>query len=233
MDKPRRSWTVTPHEGLVQHEENLWSVEGMVPGAPFRRRMCIARRSDGSLLFFHAVPLEDKVLEQVKALGKPAYLVVGHHQHAIDAHPFAERLGLKIFGPRRSEAALRQRCDFGGALEDVPEDPAVSVESLPGSKLAEAVIVVKSGDRRSVLFCDAIQNNPPEKTKTIFRLLGFAGGPKSPFLFRLLFLQDKRAMREALERFAALPGLKRIIPCHGDVVENGAAEALKAAAAAL
>ena len=40
-------------------------------------------------------------------------------------------------------------------------------------------------------------------------------------------------MREALERFAALPGLKRIIPCHGDVVENGAAEALKAAAAAL
>ena len=142
MDKPRRSWTVTPHEGLVQHEENLWSVEGMVPGAPFRRRMCIARRSDGSLLFFHAVPLEDKVLEQVKALGKPAYLVVGHHQHAIDAHPFAERLGLKIFGPRRSEAALRRRCDFGGALEDVPADPAVSVQSLPGSKLAEAVIVV-------------------------------------------------------------------------------------------
>ena len=233
MDKPRRSWTVTPHDALVQHENNLWSIEGLVPGAPFRRRMCIARRSDGTLLFFHAIPLEDQVLQQVKALGRPADLVVGHHQHAIDAHAFAERLGLRIFGPKRAAAGLRQRCDLAGTLEEVPRDPDLTVESLPGSKLGETVITVKSGDRQSVLFCDAIQNNPPEKTKPLFRLLGFAGGPKSPFVFRLLFLEDKRAMREAFERFAALPGLKRIIPCHGDVVESGAPEALRAAAAAL
>jgi hypothetical protein len=222
---------VTPHDPLVQHEENLWSVEGLVPGAPFRRRMCIARRKDGTLLFFHAIPLEEKVLEQVKALGKPTDLVVGHHQHAIDAHPFAERLGLKIFGSKRTEGPLRERCDLAGTFEDLARDPDVSVESLPGSKLGEAVITVKSGDRQSVLFCDAIQNNPPEKTKLPFRLLGFAGGPKSPFLFRLLFLEDKRAMRGAFERIAALPGLKRIIPCHGDVVEDDAAARLRAAAA--
>src|SRR5713226_7158291 len=163
MPKPRRSWMVTPHDALVQHEENLWSVEGMVPNAPFSRRMCIARRGDGALVFFHAVPLEDKVLAEVKALGRPAYLVVGHHQHAIDAHAFAERLGLKIFGPKQVEAGLRERCDLAGALEDLPGDSAISVESLPGSKLGEAVMVVKSGDRQSVLFCDAIQNNPPQK----------------------------------------------------------------------
>jgi hypothetical protein len=229
----KRSWKVTPHEDLVQHEENLWSVEGMVPGAPFRRRMCIARRSDGTLVFFHAIPLEDKVLEQVKALGSPADLVVGHHQHTIDARPFAERLGLRIFGPRRVEARLREQCDLAGTLEDLPRDPALSIESLPGSKLGETVITVKSGDRHSVLFCDAIQNNPPARLPFIFRLLGFGGGPKAPFIYRLLFLEDKKAMREAFQRFAALPGLKRLIPCHGDVVETGAADALRAAAAAL
>jgi hypothetical protein len=224
---------VTAHEALVRHEENLWSVEGMVPNAPFSRRMCIARRGDGALVFFHAIPLEDEVLEEVKALGRPAYLVVGHHQHAIDAHGFAERLGLPIFGPKRVEARLRERCDFAGALEDLPKDPAISIESLPGSKLGEAVMVVKSGDRQSVLFSDAIQNNPPEKLNFIFRLLGFSGGPKTPTVFRALFLEDRAAMRAAFERFAALPGLKRIVPCHGTVVEGGASEALKAAAAAL
>ena len=195
--------------------------------------MSIARRSDGALVFFHAIPLDDKVLAEVRALGRPAYLVVGHHQHAIDAHAFAERLGLKIFGPKRVEAGLRERCDLAGALEDLPADSAVSVESLPGSKLGEAVMVVKSGDRQSVLFCDAIQNNPPQKLNLVFRLLGFSGGPKTPPIFRMLFLEDKAAMRAAFERLAALPGLRRIVPCHGTVVEGGAVEALKAAAAAL
>jgi hypothetical protein len=49
----------------------------------------------------------------------------------------------------------------------------------------------------------------------------------------MLFLEDKAAMRTAFEKLAALPGLKRIVPCHGTVVEGGVAEALKAAAAAL
>src|SRR3954469_25973515 len=106
--------------------------------------MTIVRRADGTLLFFHAVPLEEKVLAEVQALGKPADLVVGHHQHMMDAHAFAARLGLRIFGPRRVERALRARCDLAGFLEDVPKDPAVTIESLPGSKLDETVMVVNS-----------------------------------------------------------------------------------------
>jgi len=229
----RRTWTVTPHEPMVRHEDNFWSVQGMVPGAPFTRRMGIARRSDGGLVFYNAIPLEDEALRQVTALGKPVYLVVGHHQHVIDAHAFAERLGLKIYGPKRTEAGLRQRCDLAGTLEDLPSDPDVSVESLPGSKLGETVMTVKSGDRRSVLFSDAIQNNPPEKTKLIFRLLGFAGGPRTPPIFKMLFLEDRAAMRSAFERLAALPGLTRIVPTHGTIVENDAPGALRKVAAAL
>lgn len=205
----------------------------MVPGAPFHRRMCIVRRSDGKLLFFHAIPLEDELLQKVQSLGQPAYLVVGHHQHAIDAHAFATRLGLQIYGPRRCETALKQRCDLTGFLEDLPQDPAATVEELPGSKLGEAVVVVASMERRSALFCDAIQNNPAGDMNLVFRMLGFAGGPKTPLVFRVLFLENKQKLRAALEHIADLPGLRRIIPCHGDVVETGAPEALHAAAAAL
>src|SRR3954467_1700297 len=86
MAKARRSWIVTKHGPLQKIEDNLWAVEGKVPGVPIQRRMVIARKGDGSLVFFHAIPLDDKTLEEVRSLGKPAYLVLGHHQHAIDAH---------------------------------------------------------------------------------------------------------------------------------------------------
>lgn len=228
-----RPWTVTPHDDLVRHEENLWSVEGQVPGAPFRRRMVIARRSDGKLLFFHAVPLRDAVLSRVAELGKPGMLVVGHHQHVIDAHAFGERLGIPVYGPRRCEPGLRARCDLAGFLEDVPADADVSVASLPGSKLGEGVLTVRSGGAVSIGFSDAIQNNPPSQVNFAFRLLGFAGGPKTPLVFKVLFLENRPAMRAAFEQMAAQPGLKRLIPCHGEVVEDAAAEKLRAAAAAL
>jgi hypothetical protein len=233
MPKPRRPWTVTPHEPLVQHEENFWSVEGMVPGAPIRRRMCIVRRSDGDLLFFHAVPLAEPALAQVLALGKPRYLVVGHHQHATDAHGFSERLGVKIFGPKLDDPGLRARCDPAGSFADVPPDPSFTLESLPGSKLGEALMVVNSGEHKSALFCDAIQNNPPEQTVLPFRLLGFAGGPKMPPIYRWMYLEDRAAMRAAFERLAALPGLQRLVPCHGRIVATDAAQSLRAVAQAL
>ncbi|HUJ25914.1 MAG TPA: hypothetical protein VLW85_07850 [Myxococcales bacterium] len=160
-------------------------------------------------------------------------LVVGHHQHAIDAHAFGERLAIPVYGPRRCEPGLRARCDLAGFLEDVPADTAVAVEALPGSKLGEAVLTVRSGEAVSIGFSDAIQNNPPAELNFAFRLLGFAGGPKTPLVYRVLFLEDKKAMHAAFEKMAALPGLKRLIPCHGDLVEDSAAEKLRAAAVAL
>ena len=74
MARPPRQWTVTKHEPLEKLDDNLWAVRGLVPGATFTRRMCVVRRSDGSLLFFHAIPLEEKTLAEVQALGRPATL---------------------------------------------------------------------------------------------------------------------------------------------------------------
>jgi hypothetical protein len=235
MANPRRQWTVTRHEGVEKLDDNLWAVRGLVPGATFMRRMCIVRRGDGSLLFFHAIPLEEKALAEVQALGRPAILVVGHDQHCIDARPFAERLGLRVYGPKERARRLRQRVDLAGTLEDLPPDPAVSVVSIPGSRLADATAVVRSGGgvRVSLLFSDVIQNSPPDGLNWVFRALGFAGGPKVVPLYRLLFLRDREALRSKLTEWARLPGLQRLVPCHGTIVSQGASAALAAAAAAL
>src|SRR4051812_33871918 len=93
MAKSARPWIVTPHGPIEELDENLWTVESKVPGVPIRRRMAIIKRSDGTLAFFHAVPLDEAALARVTAWGKPAILVLGHDQHGIDATPFAGKLG--------------------------------------------------------------------------------------------------------------------------------------------
>ena len=233
MAKERRGWIVTKHGPLQKIDDNLWAVEGKVPGVPLQRRMVIARKGDGSLVFFHAIPLDDKTLEEVRALGKPTYLVLGHHQHAIDAHAFQQKLGLQAYGPKACEAELRKRVELAGTLETFPSDSAVTVESVPGTKLGETVMTVRSNGRTSLMFSDVIQNNPKESTALPFRMMGFGGGPKVVWVFRKLFIKDRTALKSAFEKWAALPGVHRIVPFHGTIVESGAANALGEAARSL
>lgn len=232
MSKHReRPWTVTKHQPIEKLDDNLWAVEGKVPGLPVQRRMAIVKRSDGTLLFYHAIPLDEAAVREVAAWGRPAYLVIAHDQHGIDAHPFAKHFGLKVFGPKANLEKMRAKFDVDGALEDIPPDPAVTVESMAGTRYDEPVVTVHSGDgaRTSLVFCDAFQNNRKEGMPLLFRLLGFSGPKVSP-LFKLAFTRDKAALRQHLERLAALPGLTRLVPCHGAVVDTDAAGTLRRAA---
>ena len=234
MAKPPRPWTVTPHGPIEKLEDNLWAVEGNVPGVPFRRRMSIVKRADGSLLFFNAMPLEDSVLAEVTAWGKSAILVVPHDQHMIDAHAFANKLGVKIYGPKECEGKMRARAEIAGTLETVPSDPSVRIEPLSGVKTGEPALVVTSGGGRvSLLFSDVIMNNRKESIGFFPRMVGFAGHVKIVPIFRMMFLKDKKALKGQIDRFAALPGLSRLVPCHGDVVSEGAPESLSAVARGL
>ena len=230
----QRAWTVTEHGPIEKLDDNLWAVEGKVPGLPHRRRMAIVKRSDGTLLFYHAMPLTEDALREVTSWGRPADLVIAFDSHGIDAHPFSQRLGLKVYGPKDNLDKMRVKFDVHGSFQDLPPDPAVSVESLRGTRSGEPVVIVRSGSgaRTSLVFCDAFQNNPVKRTPLPFRLLGMAG-PKVPPIFKLFFLADKEALRAELERLAQLPGLVRLVPCHGDIVSKDASATLRAVAAAI
>jgi hypothetical protein len=49
----------------------------------------------------------------------------------------------------------------------------------------------------------------------------------------MMFLKDKTALKAQLERWAGLPGLMRIVPCHGDLASSDLPQALRSAAATL
>ena len=232
MPKSERPWIVTPHGPIVKHEANLWTVDGRLPGAPVPRRMSMVRRQDGTVVFYHPIPLEEAALAEVRAWGTPAELVVAHASHGIDAAAFSRKLGVKIYGPRADARRMRARWEMAGTLEDLPTDPTVTFESVAGTKAGEPVELVRSGDRLSLVFCDALQNHG-EDGPLLTRLLGFRGGPRVVPIFKLLFTSDRAALKAHLLRLAGLPGLTRLIPCHGALIERDAPAVLRQVAAGL
>jgi hypothetical protein len=236
MAKSPRPWIVTRHDPIEKLEDNLWAIQGDVPGIPFKRRMFIIKRADGTLMFYGmAIPLEDEPLAEITAWGRPSILVVTHDQHMIDARAFAEKLGLKVYGPRACEAKMRARAEIAGMLEDVPADPNIQIAGVAGSKNGEPAVIVKSdgGRRVSLLVSDVLQNNPKESLGILPRLMGFSGGPKVVPVFKMMFVKDKGALKKQLTEWSELPGLARLVPCHGDAVTSDAPGALRAAAASV
>lgn len=231
MPRPHRPWTVTPHQPIEKHDDNLWSVRSQVPGVPISRRMVIIKRSDGSLLFFHAIPLDGPALEEVRGWGKPGALVIAHDNHGMDADAFAKKLDVRIYGPARQERRVRARWEQSSTLEQLPPDPAISFEAMDGTRSGEPVGIVRSGDRVSLLFADAYQDS--KDLPLWLRLSGFGNGPKVVPLFKYLFTHDKAALRGHFGRLAELPGLTRIIFCHGPALTVDPAGALRRVAAGI
>jgi hypothetical protein len=234
MPKPPRPWIVTRHDALEQLDDNLWVVNGDIPGFPpgtgFHRRMSIVRLSDGRLLFHNAIPVDEPTLAAIRGLGTPSLLLVPHHLHGMDAHAFREKLGLRIYTARRSLDQVKARFSVDGATEDLPADSALAIQELPCSRFGESAVLVKSGPRVSVVLCDLITNvrHGAGLGGLIFRLTGFTGpAPKLPFIVRVRAFPDKKAWKRDVLRLAEIPGLARVIPSHGPVIDEDAAGELR------
>jgi hypothetical protein len=226
MPKPPRPWIVTPHDPIVKLEDNLWAVDGEVPGMTLRRRMAIARRADGTLVFFNAVPVGDEALAAIRGFGQPAVLIVPNSFHRLDIHAFRERLGVKLHCGAGAEKRVRAVAPVDGRVEDLAGDAAVSLVPIEGTRSGETAMIVRSGARASVVFSDAFMNLP-RSLGLLTTIMRTAGGPKCPPLFRLAMVKDRRAVRASLERLADTPGLTRLVPSHGDVFEGDAAATLR------
>jgi hypothetical protein len=232
-----RPWIVTRHDPIEKLDENLWAVNGDVPGFPtaarFERRMQMVKLSDGRVVFHNAIPLEESALAEVRKWGRPSILIVPHHLHAMDAHAFREKLGLRVYTAPRVVEKVRAIVEVDGTVEELPGDPALRREPLQGTKFGEMAYVVQSGPRASVILCDAIMNSRPGKGlfAVVMRLLGFAGKePRVSLGYKLRAVSDKSALKRDLLRLAQTPNLVRLVPSHGEIVTQDAAGALRRAA---
>jgi hypothetical protein len=100
MAKPFDQWTVCLHGPVEKVAENLWRVAGPFPGAPFSRKMTVARLSDGRLVIHNAIALDDDEMKQLEAWGTPTFLIVPSGAHRMDAKIFKDRYpSMRVIAP--------------------------------------------------------------------------------------------------------------------------------------
>lgn len=237
MPKAPRPWTLDDPEPLRQHAENLWTADGGLPGMPLRRRMVVVRLSDGRLVIHNAICLTEPEMQRLDALGPVAFLIVPNAWHRLDAAAWAARYRTaQVVCPRQAAKKVAEVVRVDGDWSALPADPTCRAEPLDGCKAGEAALIVHSADGVSVAFGDAVMNNPHGKGLwwRLYRLTDSTGGPRVTRPFKWMAVHDKHALRLHLLRLAELPGLRRVIPCHGVILDGAAAaEGLRVAAGRL
>ncbi|HTQ04066.1 MAG TPA: hypothetical protein VMI54_09420, partial [Polyangiaceae bacterium] len=198
-----------------------------VPGLPLERRMTLVRLGDGSVVVHSAICLDAEAQREIDAWGVVRYVIVPNGWHRLDAAAYAERYpDARIVCPDPAKKRVEKKVRVDGNLSLIPSDPALTFAPLAGTSNDEHVLTVRSGERASLVFCDTVFNLPklPGFHGWFYGLIGSTGAPKVTPLLHLVAVRDGRALGRHLETLATTPGLVRVVPGHGGVVE-GAHEA--------
>ena len=240
------SWVVLDHGVLETITDGLWRISGSLPNTSLPRCCVIARHTDpidGSigLLVHSAVSVDDDTLRQVLDLAPPRWLVVPNAMHRLDAPAWKDRFPeLQVLCPPEASRAVSEKLPVDATLEDVAdrftEASGVVLRRLAGVGGKEWVMLAHHSDGGvSLVVSDAIFNLPhqPGFSGLMMRLMGSSGGPRVTFIARRLLVSDRAALAEDLRRLAGTPGLRRIIPAHGEIIDADAAGTLRRVADAV
>jgi hypothetical protein len=235
MAKAHTGWTVLRHGPLERLSDNLWRVQGALPGMSLERVMTVVRRADGSLLLHSPIALADAQLAELEALGPIAVLVVPNAGHRLDSPAYKQRYPeAVVFCPPTGRERIEEVIRVDGTYRDYADDEVIRFELLDGVGDAEGAMIVRSPDGVTVVLNDVVMNMDKKKDLLGYlftTILGSAPGPRVSRLARLVYVKDQPALRAHLERLAQLPGLTRLIVSHEKVAHGPeAAGALRRAA---
>ncbi len=236
------TWKVLDHGPIEELASNIWRIEGALPGMPLRRHMLVVRTSEGRLLIHNAVALADEEMRRIEEWGRPTWLVVPNGFHRLDAPAFKQRYPkLQIICPRGARRKVEQVVaadyyyDQFTPVLGPDGDPELRLFHLRGMRDIEGVVEVHSADGVTLIFNDAIFNQPhlPGLFGTIYRLLGQSGKPKITMIIRVAMIKDKRAFADHLRELGQIPNLVRVVPAHIEPITDDPATVLTTLAAGL
>jgi hypothetical protein len=226
MANVHETWTVLEHGELEELQPNLWRVEGAIPGMGMKRVMTIARRTDGSLVIHNGIGLEDELMKEIDSKGDVAFVVVPNGYHRLDAKPFKARYPeAKVVCPRAARKKVEEVVPVDLTYDEMPKDDAVELRHVAGCKDREGVMIVRDGDEVSLVFNDVVMNQPhlPGFVGFVLRhLTASTGGPVVSRLAKLGLVSDKTAFFGDLATLSKLPGLRRIVVSHHEVIDEDA-----------
>jgi hypothetical protein len=229
MPKAHADWKVLEHGPIERLADNLWRVEGALPGMSLRRTMTVVRRHDGSLLLHSPIALDDARRQELEALGPIAVLVVPNAGHRLDAPAYKARYpSAVVFCPRGGRPKIAEVVAVDGTYDDYADDGVLRFETLEGVAAAEGAMIVRSEDGVTIVLNDVVMNMDTKKDALGYlftTVMGSAPGPRVSRLVRLLFVKDQPALRRHLERLSTMPRLQRLIVAHEKLATGPAAAA--------
>lgn len=224
-----------PIEPLVEIADNLWKVSAEVrlPGAGRMDGGMMVIRDGDSVWVCSPLALETGWADAVEALGRVEYLVAPNLYHHMFLPAAAKRFPDAIVVGPAGLTKKNREVALGAELDDEPLDgwPAsIEIISIPGApKLSERVFYHRPS--RSLLVADLFFNITRPKGFMARLLLRFSGGWDKPVHSRLwrFLTKDKAAKRASIAALAELD-IARIVPCHGNVIEDDVRAVLALAA---
>ena len=243
MSPPAPEWAVLPHGPIESLAENLWYVSGELPKMDLKRTMTVARLADGRLLLHSAIALDEDGMQALESLGKPSFLVVPSGYHRMDAPRYKARYpDITVLCPRGNRKRVEKVVPVDHCYEDCPlpdpSDDSVRLEYFDEGRRPEGIVLVRSEDGVTAIFNDVLFNVPHNKGLFWFvygRLMGASGGPKATPIARLFLLRGAtgRGYRTWLTAAAERGDIVRLVPGHGDLVDENVTGVLRDLAAGL
>lgn len=233
------SWNVLANSSIEKLAENLWRVEGPLPGGgpPLRRVMTIAKRADGKLVIHNGIALDEASMKEIEAFGEPAFLIVPNGYHRIDAAAYKGRYPkIAVYCPKGSRKKAEEKVSIAGSLEDIPADPSIEMLHVDGVGDQEGAMKITSSDGVTLVLNDLMFNMPHLDGVGGFILKHItqsSGGPRISRIAKFFLVKDKAVVANELRRFAEIPNLKRVIVSHHHMVTHDPRGALLTVASSL
>lgn len=216
--------------------DQIWQVSHevrMLPGVLLPARMLVVRLDEAELALWSPVPLGEETAANIEALGEVSTIIAPndfHHLYlgkAMDRFPGAQVWASPGLPTKRPELELEHLLGPG---VDLPFAPALSPLFLEGSPSMQETVFVHRATR-TLIVTDALFNLQRVRgllSSIVLRLVGSMGGPSQTRIWRST-VKDKAAMGRSLAAVLQ-EDFDRIIMAHGEVIETGGREVLRAAA---
>jgi hypothetical protein len=228
MAKLNHEWKILPRGRVKTVDDRIVTVEGEIPMplGNFPRRMTVVGLSRNRSVIFSAIAVDEAAMREVEAVGKPAFLIVPNGHHRLDAPAWKKRYPkIKVLCPPGAKDKVGEAVPVD-STDDILGEKDVDFVIVAGTGGAEAALVVRRERGTTLVVNDVIANvrNPRGLgAKAMARLFGFGvRHPQVPRVVKRAMVKDRNVLARQLRRWAKLPGLVRVMPSHGDIIDEPA-----------
>jgi hypothetical protein len=222
-------WEVMPHGPLVEVDDGILTVAGeiVMPLGRFPRRMTVVALAGGRTAIYSAIALDEPEMARIEQMGRPAILIVPGDAHRMDAGIWKQRYPeLRVVAPPGARERVAEIVPVDATTSDILDDRAVDWTIVPGTGGHEGALTVRRPGGVTIVCNDVIGNvaHPDGIGAQIMsRLMGFGvSEPQVPRVIKHRVIDGPAALAGQFRAWAAEPGLRRVIPSHGDVIEEDA-----------